>query len=248
MITITLSDPDRRNVQDPAFWRALAELGATLPADVRGVLLQSDGPSFSAGLDRAMLTPGGIEGEPTFAELAALDSSTLDAQIDAYQGGFTWWSRPDLVTVAAVQGHAVGAGFQLALACDVRVVADDVAFAMRETVLGLVPDLAGTWPLVQAVGYSAALEICLTGRWVHAAEAVSRGIALYSVPGGELRTRARATLEAMLAAPAGAVMETKALLIGASARVYDEQRALERAAQGRRLKDLARALGGRDNP
>ncbi len=62
----------------------------------------------------------------------------------AFQEAFTWWRRPDLVTVAAVQGHAVGAGFQLALACDLRVVADDAQFAMREPSLGLVPDLVGT--------------------------------------------------------------------------------------------------------
>ena len=57
----------------------------------------------------------------------------------------------------------MGAGFQLALACDLRVVADDARFAMRETSLGLVPDLGGTQPLVEAVGYSRALEICVTG-------------------------------------------------------------------------------------
>ena len=55
----------------------------------------------------------------------------------------------DLVSIAAVQGHAIGAGFQLALACDLRVVADDVQFAMRETSLGLVPDLTGTHPLAR---------------------------------------------------------------------------------------------------
>ena len=102
----------------------------------------------------------------------------LDAAIAGFQEAFTWWRRPDLVSVAAVQGHAVGAGFQLALACDVRVVADDVQLAMREPSLGLVPDLVGTWPLVQAVGYSRALEICLSGRWVGADEAVAIGIAL----------------------------------------------------------------------
>jgi len=49
--------------------------------------------------------------------------------------------------VAAVQGHAIGAGFQLALACDLRLVADDVRFCMAEVTLGLVPDLGGTYPL-----------------------------------------------------------------------------------------------------
>ncbi len=90
----------------------------------------------------------------------------MDAEIAFYQKAFSWWRECDAITVAAVQGHAVGAGFQLALGCDLRVVADDVAFAMKETSLGLVPDLAGTWPLVEAVGYARALEICVSGRSV----------------------------------------------------------------------------------
>ena len=76
-----------------------------------------------------------------------------------------------------MQGAAVGAGFQLALACDLRVCSTDARFSMRETSLGLVPDLTGTHPLVRAVGYARALEICVTGRWVDAAEALSLGLA-----------------------------------------------------------------------
>ncbi len=70
-----------------------------------------------------------------------------------------------------MQGYAIGAGFQLALACDLRVLADDARFTMREPALGLVPDLTGTKPLVELVGYSRALEICATARWVAADEA-----------------------------------------------------------------------------
>ena len=63
-----------------------------------------------------------------------------------------------MVSIASVQGHAIGAGFQLALACDLRVMADDALLSMRETSLGLVPDLGGTQPLVDVVGYARALE------------------------------------------------------------------------------------------
>ena len=96
----------------------------------------------------------------------------LDATITAFQRGFTWLRDERVISIAAVQGHAVGAGFQLALACDLRMVADDARFAMRETSLGLVPDLTGTAPLVRAIGYSRALEVCVTGRWIGAEEAV----------------------------------------------------------------------------
>lgn len=237
--TVTLTNPAKRNAQSPALWRALAEAGRLLPGTVRVVVLRAEGESFSAGLDRQAFTSEGFEGEPSFIELARSSDAELDATIAGYQEGFTWWRRSDIVSIAAVQGHAIGAGFQLALACDLRIVADDVQFAMRETSLGLVPDLTGTHPLVGLVGYARALEICATGRAVLAEEAVSTGLANLAVPVGQLDDAVRDLGAALLAAPRDAVVETKALLQGVSGRTYEEQRAAERSAQGRRLRDLA---------
>ncbi|MFI2032375.1 enoyl-CoA hydratase/isomerase family protein [Streptomyces buecherae] len=237
--TVTLTNPAKRNAQTPALWRALVEAGRLLPGTVRVVVLRGEGRSFSAGLDRQAFTPEGFEGEPSFVDMGRGPEAELDATIAAYQEAFTWWRRNDIVSIAAVQGHAIGAGFQLALACDLRICADDAQFAMRETSLGLVPDLAGTHPLVSLVGYARALEICATGRFVHAEEAERTGLANLVVPAAELDATARDLAAALLAAPRDAVIETKALLRGASDRTFDEQRAAERAAQGRRLRDLA---------
>jgi enoyl-CoA hydratase/carnithine racemase len=237
--TVTLTNPAKRNAQSPALWRTLAEVGRALPGSVRVVVLRAEGKSFSAGLDRQMFTPEGIEGEPSFIDIARRDDAELDATIAGYQEAFTWWRRSDIVSIAAVQGHAIGAGFQLALACDLRVVADDVQFAMRETSLGLVPDLTGTNPLLSLVGYARALEICATGRFVGAPEAVSTGLANLAVPAAELDATAGELAAALLSAPRDAVIETKALLRGAQDRTYDEQRTAERASQARRLRDLA---------
>jgi enoyl-CoA hydratase/carnithine racemase len=237
--TVTLARPERRNTQSPRTWRALAAVGRALSGDVRVVVLRAEGASFSAGLDRAILTPEGIPGEPSFVDMAKLGDEALDELIASYQEAFTWWRRPDIISVAAVAGHAVGAGFQLALACDLRVVADDAQFSMRETTLGLVPDLTGTQPLVELVGYARALEICVTGRWVGAAEAVSAGLATVAVPRAELDAAVTDLTAALLAAPRDAVVETKALLRDALGRGFDEQRAAERAAQARRIRDLA---------
>lgn len=237
--TVTLTNPAKRNAQSPALWRALAEAGRLLPGTVRVVVLRAEGRSFSAGLDRQAFTPEGFDGEPSFADLARAEDAELDAAIAGYQEGFTWWRRSDLVSIAAVQGHAIGAGFQLALACDLRVVAENVQFAMRETSLGLVPDLTGTQPLVALVGYARALEICATGRFVQADEAVSTGLANVAVPLDQLDDAVRDLAGAILAAPRDAVIETKALLLGARDRDLDSQRAAERAAQARRLRDLA---------
>jgi enoyl-CoA hydratase/carnithine racemase len=186
-----------------------------------------------------MLDPRGIEGEPSFGSLAAGDDATLDATITEFQRAFTWWRRAEVISVAAVNGHAVGAGFQLALACDLRVLADDARFSMRETSLGLVPDLAGTHPLVQLVGYPRALEICTTGRWVAADEALRLGLAELVVPAAELDAAVSDLTAALLGSPAGAVRETKALLQAAVTNDPDAQLRAERTAQGRRLRALA---------
>ncbi len=237
--TVTLTNPAKRNAQSPALWRALAEAGKLVPGTVRIVVLRAEGKSFSAGLDRQAFTPEGFDGEPSFLELGRGSDGELDAAIAEYQEAFTWWRRNDIVSIAAVQGHAIGAGFQLALACDLRVCAEDAQFAMRETSLGLVPDLTGTHPLVGLVGYARALEICATGRFVHAEEAVRTGLANLVVPAAELDGAVQDLAAALLAAPRDAVIETKALLRGAVERTYEDQRVAERAAQARRLRDLA---------
>lgn len=241
--TITLHRPDVRNAQTPTMWRALAELGRQIPDDVRVVVLKGSGQSFSAGLDRAMLDPTNT-GPNSMATLLDLSDEEMSAEIDAFQQGFTFLRDPRFVSIAAVQGYAIGAGFQIALSCDLRVLADDAQLCMKESALGLVPDLTGTKPLVECVGYARALEICATARMVGAAEAVEIGLAVAAVPADELDATV-ADLAAALTAPlVGAVRETKVLLQGAADRTLDEQRRLEREAQTRRFRELAALLGG----
>lgn len=173
--TITLTRPDRRNAQTPLTWAALRTIGLDLPGYVRVVVVRGEGASFSAGLDRALFTPQGLPGVPTFLDIAHTPAVEAERIVERFQEAFSWLGRPDIVSVAAVQGHAVGAGFQLALACDLRIAADDAEFTMAETSLGLVPDLGGTHALRALAGYSRALEICATGRQVAAAEAARIG-------------------------------------------------------------------------
>jgi enoyl-CoA hydratase/carnithine racemase len=237
--TVTLDREDRRNAQTPATWVALAKLATDLPGDVRVVVLRGAGSSFSAGLDLQMFTPEGIPGAPTFLDIAGADDDAADAMIASFQEAFSWWAKADVITVAAVQGHAVGAGFQLALACDLRVLADDAQLTMAEVSRGIVPDLGGTGALVDLVGYSRALEICVTGRRVGAAEASALGLATVVVPRAELDGAVDDLVAALLAPPRDAVIETKALLRAARLRTTDDRLAAERSAQLRRLRDLA---------
>lgn len=241
--TITLHRPEVRNAQTPLMWRTLAAIGREIPDDVRVVLVRGSGHSFSAGLDRAMLDPrGSAGGEESVADLLAKPDAEVSAAIDEFQQGFTFLRDPRFLSVAVVQGYAIGAGFQLALSCDLRVCADDAQFSMKESALGLVPDLTGTKPLVESVGYARALEICVTARMVGAREAVDIGLATAAVPAAELDATVDDLVGALTAPMAGAVRATKALLQTAAAHDLDTQRRVEREAQIGRFRELAQLL------
>ena len=238
--TITLARPEVLNAQTPLTWEALRVIGESLPGDVRVVVVRGEGRAFSAGLDKRFFTAQEVDGLPGIAGIAALSDEDADATIAGFQSGFSWLRHPARVTLAAVQGHAIGGGFQLALACDLRIVADDVQFCMAETSLGIVPDLGGTHPLVRAVGYPRAVELCLTGRRMGAQEAVASGLALRAVPVGELDVAVDELAAALVTAPAKAAAETLGLLAGV-ADGADPAAALaaERAAQLRTLRSPA---------
>ena len=95
-------------------------------------------------------------------------------------------------TIAAVRGRAFSAGLELALACDIRVCADDARFAMPETSLGLVPSGGGTQRLPRAVGRAHALRLLLTGEEIDAAEARRIGLVSRVVPSAQVEAATRA--------------------------------------------------------
>jgi enoyl-CoA hydratase/carnithine racemase len=230
--TITLNHPERRNAQTPSMWRALADEAAGLPVEVRVVVIRGAGASFSAGIDTALLTPAGLPDELGVVEMAQGGAESIDAGIASFQAGFTAWAKSHAIVVAAVHGHAIGGGLQLALAADLRVVADDAQLAMRETSYGIVPDLGGTKPLVDAVGYARALEICATGRFVSGAEAARIGLANVAVPAADLEAATRQLVEGLLAAPPAALRALKPLLqAAATGGSLLDQTERERAAQ-----------------
>jgi enoyl-CoA hydratase/carnithine racemase len=219
-------------------WAELSNISRKLPGDVRVVIVRGSGRAFSAGLD---LSVARGEGHSSLSDLARLSVEECAERIAGFQSAFTWLRRPSLITIAAVQGHAIGAGFQLALNCDLRVLADDARFSMAEVTLGLVPDLGGTKRLVELVGPARALEICVTGRRIAADEAERIGLATAVVPPGDLDAAVADLAAAVLAGERGAVTEIKALIAGASGRTYEAQDRAEREAQTRRLADLLEA-------
>jgi enoyl-CoA hydratase/carnithine racemase len=241
VLTVTLDRPDQLNAQTPVTWSVLAEIGASLPDEVRIVVVRGAGRAFSAGLDRSLFNPEpGVENG--LGEVGRMPEDEAQERIREFQAGFRWLRSPGIVSIAAVQGHCIGAGAQLALACDLRVFTEDAALRLPEVTLGLVPDLTGTSTLVELVGYSRALEICLTGRAVKSAEARVIGLANLVVEAADLDATVADLIAALLAPPVGASRATAALVRSAVRNDPAEQDAAERAAQVRQLREL---VGGR---
>jgi len=244
-LEVTLCSPENRNAQDPNTWRALAEAANEVTAQTRVVILNAVGVSFSAGLHKKMWGAASADAaasapvqHETLTSLVRHDDETMDRFIQHAQSAFTWWANSPAITIASVQGHAVGAGFQLALGCDLIIAADDAQFAMRETSMGIVPDLGGTWPLVKRIGYSRALEICATGRFVTAKEALEIGLIDRVAPLAQLGAATEQLRLELSSAPIDAVRSLKKLLRAAEVSTKPEQLHLERAMQIQRLRSF----------
>jgi enoyl-CoA hydratase/carnithine racemase len=225
--TITLDRPRWRNAMTPSLWHGLAAIGAALDPGVRVVVLRGAGPSFSDGIDLRLFGPG-LPGEEPLPSPA--DPGFAD-WVASCQQGYRWLRAPSIVSIAAVRGHAIGAGFQLALSCDLRVLADDAQLCMKEPQLGLVPDLTGTKEYTALLGLPRALELALTGRTVNAAEAARYGLAELVVPVAELDAAVSDLVAAILTVEPAVQRATKELLAQAPGNTLDEQAAAERRIQ-----------------
>jgi enoyl-CoA hydratase/carnithine racemase len=188
VVRLTLNRPDKLNAQTVAMWHHLAKVGADLAADdsIRVLIVAGEGRAFSAGIDiTTFLTAPGGDGAATSSASESPARSDVDG-ILAIQKAFSWLEDAPYPTVAKVQGHAYGAGMQLALACDLRIAADDARMGLLEVNWGLMPDLGGTVWLPRLVGPAKALELMLTGTKLAADELLALGIVNRVVPRAEL--------------------------------------------------------------
>ncbi|HEY3683838.1 MAG TPA: crotonase/enoyl-CoA hydratase family protein [Streptosporangiaceae bacterium] len=180
---VRMNRPDKLNALDGAMFAALAETGEAVAADasVRAVVLSGEGRSFCAGLDfgsfSAMAGDGPAD-ESAMRRMAADPVDRLPGKITnlGQQAVYAWTEMPQPV-IAAVSGHALGGGIQIALGADLRIVAPDAKMSVLEIKWGLVPDMTGTAQLVRLVGLDVAKELTFTGRTVDGAEAVRLGLA-----------------------------------------------------------------------
>lgn len=185
--TVILHRPDRRNAVDRSTAEALAEAFREFEADAtaRVAVLYGDGGTFCAGADLKAVAEGNLN-------RVAMDG-------DGPMGP----SRMvlDKPVIAAIEGHAVAGGLELALWCDLRVVAEDAVLGVFCRRWGVPLIDGGTIRLPRLVGLSRALDLILTGRPVHADEALSMGLANRVVPSGTTRARAEALAREIAAFP-----------------------------------------------
>jgi 2-(1,2-epoxy-1,2-dihydrophenyl)acetyl-CoA isomerase len=218
--TIELARPDKRNAISAQMFSELGDAAEAAASDpgIRAVLVRGAGPSFCSGIDVTLL-----------GQLAGTRGARLRSFIRTAQRPFLTLAQMDKPSVAEVQGHALGAGFQLALACDLRVCAEDVRFALLEVRFGLIPDLGGLHRLSRLIGPARTKELVWTGRTVEPEEAERLGLANRVVPTDTLAKEGEALAREVAASPPIPVSLTKSL-IGRAAETSLET-ALERDGQ-----------------
>lgn len=181
---VRLNRPDKLNAVDVPMFRALAEAGESLKTNpsVRAVVLSGEGRGFCSGLDfssfQAMAGPSTDGSAREGGDGGLTDVGRRDGRITnlGQQAAYVWTELPQPV-IAAVHGAAVGAGIQIALACDIRIIAPDAKMSVLEIRWGLIPDMTGTQMLPRLVGLDVAKELAFTGRMVSGEEAVQLGLA-----------------------------------------------------------------------
>jgi enoyl-CoA hydratase/carnithine racemase len=238
---VLLNRPEVRNAQTMATWASLAEAADLIGGhrDVGVVVLSGAGDDFSAGLDLRMLRGQAPAGEGDLRELLINDDDAVQRSIAGFQSGFSCWRELPAIVVAVISGRAIGAGFQLALAADLRILREDAVLVMAEARLGLVPDLGGTQRLVDVVGYANALQICASAGAVDARTAERLGLANVVLAADELDAGVERYLDALLAVDRDTSRAIKSLVVGAIRSTPAEQLAAERAAQVPLLRRVA---------
>ncbi len=180
VVTLTFNQPDRLNAMTQAMGEAFADHIAGLRDDdsIRAVILTGAGRAFSAGGDLDMINDRAVEGRAA--------PGTARRPIRDFMRSFykLFLSVRDLPcpTIAAINGAAIGAGFCVALGCDIRLVSDRARVGLNFTKLGLHPGMAATWTVPRLVGPAVAAELLFSSRLVDGVEAARLGLANRALP------------------------------------------------------------------
>lgn len=206
LAVVTINRPERRNALGSADARAVAAAILEASRGARVVILTGAGEAFSAGGDLDELERwSDLEPE----EIGSTLYESFQAMIRAIRGS-------DAVVIAAVNGAAVGAGMDLALACDLRIAAESARLGQVWVRLGVIPGTGGAWLTQHLAGPGRAARLLLTGEVVDARAALEAGLVDEVCPGEELMPRARALAERILAHPPAGVVANKRALVAAA--------------------------------
>lgn len=185
---VTINRPDKLNALNAQAKRELKELFTDLKADggVDVVILTGAGEkAFVAGTD--------------IKELTTLDTETGKKFSEGGQAVFNTIENLGKPVIAAVNGYALGGGCELALACSIRIAAENAKFGQPEVNLGIIPGYGGTQRLARLVGKGRAMELILTGDQIDAQEALRIGLVNRVVPQSELKSASVAMAQKILA-------------------------------------------------
>lgn len=206
--TITLADPGTRNAITgeetlETLLDALDE--AEKDTDIVVAVLEAEGPAFSSG--------GNIKDMAAREGLFAGGPADMTENYrDTIQQLTRFLATTDLVTIASVNGPAVGAGFDLVLGCDLRIGSRNARFAHTFIEMGIIPGDGGAWLLPRVVGWQRATELAMTARFITAAEAEAYGVLLEIVPEDKLDARVQELASTIASKPRPAVVLAKRLL------------------------------------
>lgn len=201
--TITFNRPEQQNTISGPMLKSLTEmlLQADAEPDVRAIIVTGTGKFFCAGLD--------LRGSDITNNLSEGKSSP--ANLDLRNTPPTVLHNLDTPTIAAINGSAAGYGMDLALGCDIRIMADTAKLAAAFTARGVVPESGGTWILPRLIGWSKAAEIIFTGQTLSAAECTEMGLVSRTVNNNEVHAEALAL--------AGRISKNAPLAVQASKRM-----------------------------
>ena len=202
--TITFNKPDKQNTISGPMLGNLTEflLKADADTDVRAIIITGTGKFFCAGLD--------LRGSYITDNLSK--GRSAPANIDLRNTPPTVLHNLDTPTIAALNGSAAGYGMDLALGCDIRVMAEDAKLAAAFTARGVVPESGGTWILPRLIGWSKASEIIFTGKTLTAAECEDMGLVSRTTNNNELFAEAKKTAKEIAANAPLAVQASKRMM------------------------------------
>ncbi|MHB1090055.1 MAG: crotonase/enoyl-CoA hydratase family protein [Ilumatobacteraceae bacterium] len=169
---------DKRNALDNAMFSALVDVGEQLKtmSDVRAVVLSGEGASFCAGLDFGSFQAMAESASGSSPRMNAGDMT--DGRITHVAQQVCWvWQEVPVPVIAAIHGHALGGGLQIALGADIRIVHPDAQLSVREVHWGLIPDMTGTFMLSRLVRPDIAKELVFSARIFSGSEAFALGVA-----------------------------------------------------------------------